>query len=295
MSEVQDFNQLVNLAMSDQKLLLMRPVVTKELLHYDILFALENEGLLDDLTFQGGTSLRLCYGAQRYSEDLDFVAGSEFSTEKVKGIKKCIEKYIGQRYGLEVSVKEPKDLAAESEYTGVKVDKWQVSIITSPEKKDLPRQKIKLEIVNVPAYSRIPQSVKQNYNFLPDGYEDMLIMTETLDEIMADKLIALPNCQRYIRYRDIWDLRWLKQHGANINMEFVRAKIQDYEVENYLEKLETVIKNLEKIVHSKEFMAEMARFIPIDVQERTLKKSKFLEFLFNENKNILLKVKDSLR
>ncbi|HET6629122.1 MAG TPA: nucleotidyl transferase AbiEii/AbiGii toxin family protein, partial [Woeseiaceae bacterium] len=46
-----------------------RPVVEKELLHYDILFALDTEGLLDPLTFQGGTSLRLCYGAQRFSED----------------------------------------------------------------------------------------------------------------------------------------------------------------------------------------------------------------------------------
>lgn len=41
----------------------MRPVIEKELLHYDILFSLDKEGLLDILTFQGGTSLRLCYGA----------------------------------------------------------------------------------------------------------------------------------------------------------------------------------------------------------------------------------------
>lgn len=31
----------------------MRPVIEKELLHYDILFALETEGPLDQLTFQG--------------------------------------------------------------------------------------------------------------------------------------------------------------------------------------------------------------------------------------------------
>ncbi|MGX9367273.1 nucleotidyl transferase AbiEii/AbiGii toxin family protein [Desulfoplanes sp. PS50] len=45
----------------------MRPVIEKELLHYDILFSLDKEGLLDILTFQGGTSLRLCYGAPRFS------------------------------------------------------------------------------------------------------------------------------------------------------------------------------------------------------------------------------------
>jgi ribosomal protein L32E len=27
--------------------------------------------------------------------------------------------------------------------------------------------------------------------FLPDGYEDMLVFTETLDEILTDKLVSL--------------------------------------------------------------------------------------------------------
>ncbi len=289
MSKREDFNLLVDRAMTDNKLSHMRPVIAKELLHYDILFSLEKDGLLDDLTFQGGTSLRLCYGAPRFSEDLDFAGGRDFSTSKVIGIKNCIEKYIGERYGLEISVKEPKEMAVE-DAADIKVDKWQVRITTAPERKDLPKQKIKLEIANIPAYSRAPQAVRQNYDFLPDGYEDMLIMTETLDEIMADKLVALPSCQRYIRLRDIWDLRWLKQHGAKPNKEYVLAKIHDYKVDDYPEKLKWTINHLDEIVHGKMFMDEMSRFIPIDVQERTLKKPKFLEFLAGEDKALLLEV-----
>jgi predicted nucleotidyltransferase component of viral defense system len=63
----------------------MRPVIEKELLHYDILFSLDKEGLLDILTFQGGTSLRLCYGAPRFSEDLDFAGGRDAVVEAVRG------------------------------------------------------------------------------------------------------------------------------------------------------------------------------------------------------------------
>lgn len=294
MSDIENFNFLVERAMHDNKLAHMRPVVAKELLHYDILFSLEKDGLLDDLTFQGGTSLRLCYGAPRFSEDLDFVGGRDFSTAKVQGIKNCIEKYIGERYGLEITVKEPKEMAVEADYEDVKVDKWQVRITTAPERKDLPKQKIKLEIANVPAYSRVPQSVKQNYDFLPDGYEDMLIMTESLDEIMADKLVFLPSCQRYIRHRDIWDLRWLKQHGAKLNKDYVLAKIRDYKVDDYPEKLNDMINRVDEIVHGKNFMDEMSRFIPMDVQERTIKKSKFLDFLVNENKILLLDIRKEL-
>ena len=58
-----NFDALVGRALGAPGLTHMRPVVEKELLHYDILFSLEREDLLDQLTFQGGTSLRLCYGA----------------------------------------------------------------------------------------------------------------------------------------------------------------------------------------------------------------------------------------
>ena len=76
-----------------------------------------------------------------------------------------------------------------------------------------------------------------------------------------------------------------------INKEYVLAKIKDYNVENYPKKLNAIINRLDSIVRSRGFMDEMSRFIPIDVQERTLKKEKFLEFLVNEVKELLLEVK----
>ena len=294
MKKFENFNELVNQAMQNQTRSHMRLVIAKELLHYDILFALDNNGLLDDLTFQGGTSLRLCYGAQRFSEDLDFVGGHSFSAKELQGIKSCLQHYIGERYGLEIVVKEPKDITALSEFQDIKVDKWQIRITTSPGKKDLPKQKIKLEVANVPAYSRVPLSLQQNYNFLPDGYSDILVLTETIDEIMADKLVSLVSCQRYIRHRDIWDLRWLKQQGAKINSEFILAKITDYKVDNYSDKLNDMIERIDSIVRSKGFNDEMTRFIPLDVQERTLQKAKFTEFLINENKSLLKEVQKIL-
>jgi hypothetical protein len=68
MSDAVDFQALVEQAMTFPGRHHMRPVIEKELLYYDILFALDNENLLDKLTFQGGTSLRLCYGSPRFSE-----------------------------------------------------------------------------------------------------------------------------------------------------------------------------------------------------------------------------------
>lgn len=292
MKKIEDFNFLVDQAMRMSGRAQMRPAVTKELLHYDILFSLDKERLLDNLTFQGGTSLRLCYGAPRFSEDLDFVGGKKFAATNLFNMKDCLEEYISNRYGLEILVKEPKEMASLPENQDIKVDKWQISVTTAPQHKDIPKQKIKIEVVNVPAYSRIPLSLKQNYEFLPDGYSDTLIMTETLDEIMADKLVSLVSCQRYVRYRDIWDLRWLKQQGAIINSEYIIKKISDYYEKDYLLKLKKLINKLEEIIRAKEFKNEMSRFIPLDVIERTLQKEKFIDALINENRALLLQVEN---
>ena len=223
-TDQQNFSHLVNLAMQDPNSAGLRAVVEKELLHHDILFALDKNGFLNSLVFQGGTSLRLCYGASRYSEDLDFAGGIDFTSAALADMKSCIEQSIGERYGLEVAVKEPKQLKQDPKYAELNIDKWQISVVTSPGLKGLPKQRIKLEVANVPAYTKEPRPLLSNYDFLPDGYKDTLILTETLDEVMADKIISLPATQKYVRHRDIWDLAWQQQQGANLDIELVRKE-----------------------------------------------------------------------
>ena len=209
-----EFDALVEQAMAAGEYAHMRPVIEKELLHYDILHCLDRHRLLDPLVFQGGTCLRLIHGAPRFSEDLDFVGGTDFSPDDLQNLKACIEQDIGQRYGLEVIVKPPRALKQEPDNRDVRVEKWQISVITARRRPDIPRQRIKLEVAAIPAWTREVQALRRNYDFLPDGFEDILVPTESLEEIMADKLVSLINCRRFVRYRDIWDLRWLAQQGA---------------------------------------------------------------------------------
>lgn len=121
--------------------------------------------------FQGGTALRLCRGSDRFSKDLDFAGGVDFSAEKMERIKACVEVRIGDRFGLKVEVR-PKPAKAGN----VKVDKWWISIETTPENPAMPRQKIKLEIANIPARTRKLQQWAQTsplhcgIRHLPSGY-----------------------------------------------------------------------------------------------------------------------------
>jgi predicted nucleotidyltransferase component of viral defense system len=289
-----DFNALVAKAMQQTEVAAMRPVIEKELLHYDILYCLDQAGLLDELVFQGGTSLRLCHGGNRFSEDLDFAGGVDFSSARLAEMKTCIEDYIGKRYGLEVTVKEPASLKQEKEYAELRIDKWQINITTAPDQKDMPKQKIKLEVANVPAYTKEALPLRNNYDFLPDGYEDTLVFTETLDEVMADKLISLPATQRYIRHRDLWDLVWLQQQNAKLNPELIRLKLADYKIPDYQLMLEIRIASLDEIVTSAAFHNEMKRFLPTNVYERTLGQDKFKSFMLGALKKMLTEVHTKL-
>lgn len=295
----EDFKQYVEMALKSTDLATMRSVVEKELMHYEIFNALDEEGLLKNLVFQGGTSLRLCRGSDRFSEYLDFAGGKDFSSASMEKFKGCIVKRIGTRFGLKVVVKEPKPA---KEGARVNVDKWVVSIETSPGEPDVPRQKIKLEIANIPAYTRDVVPLRMNYSVL-EGMNRVIVVTETIDEILADKIVALPTSiarleggsliptPTKIRHRDIWDLAWLVEQGAKLDQRMVKAKIDDYGIQNYDQLLDHAIQAVPSIASGAEFKAQMQRFIRKSSHDNAFGKPGFdvylsntVNRLFNESK-----------
>ncbi|MCZ0939528.1 MAG: nucleotidyl transferase AbiEii/AbiGii toxin family protein [Caldilineaceae bacterium] len=265
--------------MQDKKVAHMRAVIQKELLHYDILYCLEQANLLSGLVFQGGTSLRLCYGADRYSEDLDFAGGLDFSSAQFAILKDRVESHVSGRYGLEVTVKEPRSITNEQVRSGVNVDRWRVSVVTDPGRSDIPKQRIHIEIASVPAYTSEVRKLQANYEFLPDGYADLLVVVESLDEIMADKLLALAASQKHVRHRDFWDLAWLRQRGANVQPELVERKISDYEVADYPTLLDSLIERAPAIISGRQFHGQMKRFLPEDRYQRSFGNPNFERYL----------------
>jgi len=276
----ENFSKLVDKVMENEHLASMRPVVEKELIHFDTLFALDKGGLLKDLVFQGGTAVRLCYGGKRFSEDLDFAGGQDFSSRQLATMKECILDYLTVRYGLDVTVKEPKSLREDPAYSDRKVDIWQISITTAPARPDIPKQRIKLDVASVNAYTASPEPLLRNYDFLPDGYEDILVPTESKSEIMADKLISLPATQTHIRNRDIWDLAYLSQERAQVRADLVTRKITDYQIEDYDAKLDAIL-NIQLLENGMttqprhieypkdQIFAVQAEFVPNNSQELT--------------------------
>lgn len=129
---------------------------------------------------------------------------------------------------------------------------------------------------------------------MPDGYRDTLIYVESLEEVMADKIISLPATQKYVRHRDILDLMWLQQEGATINKELIEKKIIDYKIEEFMEMLDRRIHSIETIVNGADFEREMKRFLSQESYERTLGKKKFREFLISNLAGLLTSAKKEL-
>ena len=271
----------------------MRSAIEKELLIYNILFCLEQYGRLDDIVFQGGTLLRLGHGGERLSEDLDFVEGADFNPSDFSTIKLGIENFFIERYGLIVEVKKPKTESRNSENPGITVNRWRINANLNPERKDLPKQRVKIEIANVPAHTKEIVSLRSHYDVLPDGYDGILIVSETLDEVMADKLISLPANTRYIRYRDIWDLYWLIQRRAEVNTKLVEQKVIDYQLSEFAVSLSKLLKRLPDIVKGSEFHLEMQKLLPTDVLDRTLRKDKFCQHLLSSVQELFEQIRHS--
>jgi len=305
MNDRQDFEKLVDQAMANPALSTMRPVVEKELLHYEIFQALDAEGLLKHLVFQGGTALRLCRGSDRFSEDLDFAGGIDFSAAGMACIKDCVEKRIGERFGLKVSVSNKPAKARADGIEHVKVDKWWILIETAPENPAMPRQKIKLEIANIPARTRELVPLRANYDSVM-AMPTIFVNTEALDEIMADKILAFPTSMldnqgrpvapdsAKIRHRDIWDLAWISTRGARLDPNLVAAKIGDYGVKGYAGLLDQAIERIPAIVKGPEFKAQMTRFIDSATVAKTLAIDGYLDYLASSVGALFAKMRSEL-
>ena len=255
----------------------MQPVIEKELLHYEILNAMDEAGHLDRLAFQGGTCLRLCYLADRYSEDLDFAGGTDFTSDDVPGLADLLRTAVAARYAVEVDVDAPRTPVRRDENSGIGVDTWLIKVVTAPARPDLPKQRISVQIANVPAHTRVVSPVQVRYPGLPASYGQILVVCESVEEICADKLKAFAT-SRFVRYRDLWDLRWLSmQPGFDAEQlpGLLARKITDYRAESAFSTGLDRLANLPEIVEGGAFTTQLQRFLPAPTLARTLDRPAF--------------------
>ena len=269
------FDSLVTLAVQNQPGLgTLRPAVEKELLHHDILREMSEASLLSHLTFIGGTCLRLCYGSNRLSEDLDFAGGAQFNKAVLASLGGVLAAMCRDKYGLRVEVKDPVREAGD-------VDTWKLKIITRPEEKHLPAQRINVDVCAVPSHDRRPMMLRNHYG-VDMGTSGLILQAQSREEILADKIVALAFRPNRIKNRDLWDIAWLLQQGVELRLDLIPLKIADHHRTGpdliRLLRGRLVPLRLDPAYRT-DFVREMQRFLPAAIVAGTVEKPEFWDYL----------------
>ena len=240
----------------------------KEAIHLHLLSALSEAGVLQHVIFQGGTALRLCYGGERYSEDLDFVCGKagaylkdvEFDALVDKALE-TTKRTLQRDFDIDatqIALKRPAqpELVKGSD---VNVAAWQIVVPVNPTPKT-PKSRIKIEFANVPSYDSKPLTVSATPGLVQ--IQDVILNAETPNEILADKAVAL-TARAALKFRDVWDVWFLvNKLGATPDREMVLKKFADYGTADIVAKANARLDELAKDATTTAFYAEMKRFLP---------------------------------
>ncbi|HSV24121.1 MAG TPA: nucleotidyl transferase AbiEii/AbiGii toxin family protein [Xanthobacteraceae bacterium] len=246
----------------------MEQNLIKETIHLHLLSALSDTGVLRHVVFQGGTALRLCYGGERYSEDLDFVCGKAGSyVDKIDFDRLVVDALETTKKSLhrdfdvdpdQIALKQPSHpMAIKSD--SVSVTAWQivVPIGTTPHS---PKSRIKIEFANVPSYDNGPNVANVTQGLV--RIQDVILTAESVNEILADKAVAL-TAREVLKYRDVWDVWYLVNRlNAQADRDIVTRKFTDYGTSDVEAKAEQRRQDLAKRSTAKLFLDEMRRFLP---------------------------------
>lgn len=220
----------------------------KEILQEITLCGLSRAGFFRKAAFYGGTALRIFYGLDRFSEDLDFSLMEKDEAFDLSRWFAAIENEAAA-YGLNLSVemkKKEKDTAIKSAFLKGNTrehlllfydDKGINGGISGNE-----AIKIKFEIDTRPPAGA---SFEKKYRLLPNPYEVNMYDEPSL---FAGKLHAVicRNWKNRVKGRDLYDYVFYMSKSAHVNLPHLRARLIDsgFITENDACELEDVKKML---------------------------------------------------
>lgn len=210
----------------DAENLYERKNVIKEIMQEIVLCGLSRAGFFKEATFYGGTALRIFYGLDRFSEDLDFSLMSENPEFDLTKYFPVLEKEV-RSFGLNVTITE-KEKTKETNIKSAFLKgntKEHLLLFYSDEPisgiADSELIKIKFEVdISPPKYA----SYERKYRLLPAPYEINLYDTPSL---FAGKLHAVI-CRAWksrVKGRDLYDYVFYLARRTPVNLIHLRERL----------------------------------------------------------------------
>lgn len=198
----------------------------KEIMQEIVLCGLSRAGFFKQAAFYGGTALRIFYGLDRFSEDLDFSLIAEDLKFDLSAYFPILEKEV-KAFGLNVTIIEKektKDSNIRSAFLKGNTREHLLLFFENEADKGVTGNKlikIKFEVdVNPPKYA----SFEHKYRLLPSPYEIRLYDAPSL---FAGKLHAVI-CRAWknrVKGRDLYDYVFYLSHGISVNLQHLRERL----------------------------------------------------------------------
>ena len=198
----------------------------KEIVQEVALCGLSRAGFFKNVAFYGGTALRIFYGLDRFSEDLDFSLIEPNENFELQKYFSSLEKELsslGMHFSVEEKVK-THDSAIKSAFLKGNTKEHILSIYgTDLNINSNEVIKIKFEIDTNPP----PLATFENkYRLLPSPYQVKLY---DMPSLFAGKLHAVI-CRSWgnrIKGRDLYDYVFYLANNAAVNLPHLRARLED--------------------------------------------------------------------
>lgn len=214
------------LSQYDAENLYERKNVIKEIMQEIVLCGLSRAGFFKEAAFYGGTALRIFYGLDRFSEDLDFSLMSENPEFDLSKYFPILEKEV-RAFGLNVTITE-KEKTKETNIKSAFLKgntKEHLLLFYSDEPisgiADSELIKIKFEVdINPPKYA----SFERKYRLLPAPYE---INMYDAPSLFAGKVHAVI-CRAWksrVKGRDLYDYVFYLARRTPVNLIHLRERL----------------------------------------------------------------------
>ncbi len=256
----------------------------REIMQEVALAGLYRAGFFEKAAFYGGTALRILYGLDRFSEDLDFSLlqhDDDFKIEKYLG---AIEQEFSS-LGMKVSIQE-------------KTKKIKSNIDSAFLKSDTIWHELELENLNhpIPYDNRLHVKIKIEVDTQPPkGFvtEDKLLLkpfsfyvkTYTLPNLFAGKMHALlfRKWKQRMKGRDWYDMEWYIKKGTPLHLEhFISRAIDSNDlksVELSNEAFKNILREKIKTVSMEMIKEDVRKFIKNDSNIKIWSQSYFLDLI----------------
>ena len=190
----------------------------KEIAQEIALMALSRAGFFRVAAFQGGTCLRILYGLERFSEDLDFVLDVPNKDFNWKNYLQYMQEEF-RLYGYTLEMSDKSKVTRSIKTAFLKADSIGGVLIIKEANTQLPTLKIKLEIDTNPSQGSV---CELKYLDFPLPYS---IKTQNLSSLFASKSHALL-CRPYVKGRDWYDFVWYVSRQTPINFTLLHYAIE---------------------------------------------------------------------